>query len=303
MQKTPLISCVTTVYNTQRYVAETIESILAQTLGDFEYILVDDGSKDDSLQVLRKYEQQDKRIRVITGPNRGIVGAANEGLKHARGEFLARIDSDDVAMSERFEKQAAFLQAHPEVVAVGCRLMLIDPYGSPIVTTDHKLTHEEIEHELLINGSGWALSQPAVMMRRALVVELGGYRKEYEASEDLDLALRLAERGKLANLPDVLLKWRRHLNSCNYTRHEKQWNNKNAIVRETYKRRGLELPKELKLDHWIPPPPDEQLRDWGWRALKNNNVSIARKHAVEAVKKSPMRKESWRLLYCALRGH
>src|SRR5207248_1383335 len=169
-----------------------------------------------------------------------------EGLALARGEFLARIDSDDVAAPTRFEKQVQYLREHPECVAVGSRLQMIDPYGSPLDVSDHKLTHDEIERELLA-GSGWALSQPAMMMRREAVMRLGGYRKQYECSEDLDLSLRLAEVGKLANLPEPLTKWRRHLGSVNHTRHAQQDRNADAIIRETLARRGLPVPENLNL--------------------------------------------------------
>ena len=108
----PLISVVTPVYNAGRYLRPAVESILVQTFRDFELIVVDDGSKDDSLAVLREYEANDHRVRIITRPNTGIVGALNDGLAAARGEFIARMDSDDLSTPERFEKQIAYLPCH-----------------------------------------------------------------------------------------------------------------------------------------------------------------------------------------------
>jgi glycosyltransferase involved in cell wall biosynthesis len=301
LQSSPTISCVTCVYNAGPYIDETVQSILAQTFADFEHILIDDGSTDDSLARLRRYEAADRRIRLISRENRGIVASANEGLSLARGEFLARIDSDDVAAPTRFQKQLDFLRTHPECVAVGSRLQMIDPYGSPLGVSDHKLTHDEIECELL-SGSGWALSQPAVMMRRESVTRLGGYRKQYECSEDLDLSLRLAEIGQLANLAEPLTSWRRHLASVNHTRHAQQDRNADGIIRETLKRRGLPVPDQLNLNRWRPLPAAEQLRQWAWAALKVGNVRIARKHATNMLRMKPLSLESWRLIYCALRG-
>lgn len=296
------VSCVMTVFNSRAYLRETLDSVLAQSFSNFEFVIIDDGSTDGSTEILRNYAGHDSRIRLTSRPNTGIVTAANEGLSQARGEFLARIDSDDVAEPTRFEKQVAYLRAHPDCVAVGSRLLLIDPYGSPLEVTDHKLSHEEIESELL-SGSGWAISQPSIMMRRAIVVELGGYRRQFEASEDLDLSLRLAERGRLANLPEPLLKWRRHLGSVNHTRADRQDRNADQIIRETLARRGLPVPAQLNLKRWRPLPHDEQIRQWGWKALQNGNVPVARKHAVSCMKLKPLSKESWRLMYCAIRGH
>src|SRR3954469_1098404 len=114
----PAVSVIMPVYNARAYVAEAIDSVLAQTFGDFELILVDDGSTDGSLDILRGYEKRDPRVRVISRPNTGIVGALNDGLKLARGEFIARIDADDASLPNRFEKEIAFLRAHPDVVIV-----------------------------------------------------------------------------------------------------------------------------------------------------------------------------------------
>src|SRR5207249_680660 len=155
-------------------------------------------------------------------------------------EFVARMDSDDISMPDRFEKQIAYLRAYPEYVAVGSRVVLIDPYGSGVEKPAHKTTHEEIEAELL-NGVGWAIVHPTVMMHRDALIRVGGYREDLMVSEDLDLFLRLAEVGKLGNLPDVLLQYRQHLQSVNYTRYEQQKAVKRQIVADAYKRRGLSM--------------------------------------------------------------
>ena len=125
----PSVSICMPVYNTKRYVAEAVESILAQTFGDFEFIIIDDGSTDGSRAILERYAKQDDRIRLISRPNTGIVGARNEALGLARGELIAVMDSDDVALPERFEVQVAYLREHPECVVVGSRALIIDPDG------------------------------------------------------------------------------------------------------------------------------------------------------------------------------
>jgi hypothetical protein len=133
-------------------------------------------------------------------------------------------------------------------------------------------------------------------------MKLGGYRNQYLWSEDLDLSLRLAEVGKLANLPEPLTKWRRHLESVNHTKHERQDRNANQIIRETLARRGLPVPDDLHLKRWQPLPAAQQLRAWAWAALKIGNVGVARRHARDILRLEPFSLASWRLMYCTLRG-
>src|SRR3954468_5693657 len=120
----PTVSVLLAVYNARRYLRQAIDSILAQTFTDFEFIIIDDGSTDDTLAILREYEKRDGRIRLISRPNKGLTTTLNEGLALARGEFLARMDGDDVALPTRFEKQVTYLRDHPECVLVGSRVLL-----------------------------------------------------------------------------------------------------------------------------------------------------------------------------------
>ena len=299
----PAVSVVMTVYNTAPYVGEAIDSILKQTFADFEFIIVDDGSTDGCPDLLRRYADQDPRVRFVARPHRGIVPAVCDGIDLARGRYLARMDSDDVAVPHRFERQVAYLDAHPECVIVGSRVMLMDPYGSPVTPTGQKLVHDEIDAELLTEGGGWAMVHPSVMMRTAALRQVGGYRGQVNMSEDHDLYLRLAEVGRVANLPDVLLWYRRHYKSTSHTEYRQMWAVKEQILREAHERRGMKLPAGRTLTRWEPMALPQQLRLWGWAAIKAGNLSVARKHAVGAVKAAPLSLEAWRLMYCALRGH
>ncbi|HYO11545.1 MAG TPA: glycosyltransferase [Tepidisphaeraceae bacterium] len=299
--KVPAISVVMPVYNTEAYLAPAIESILAQTFGDYEFIILDDGSTDSSVHTIQQYAEHDERIRFFPLEHRGYVSLLRRGLNHCRGEFVARMDSDDISTPDRFEKQVAHLRQHTDVVALGSRVCLIDPFGSQFEKPAHKLHHAEIEAELL-NGVGWAIVHPTVMMRRDALMKVGGYREDLMVSEDLDLFLRLAEVGKLANLPDVLLQYRQHLGSVNFTKYEQQKAVKRQIVADAYKRRGMPMPanwafRERKL---LPHP--EQYRRWGWAALRSGNLSVARRHAISAIRQAPLSMDTWRLTVCALRG-
>src|SRR5688500_15808321 len=157
MSSPPAVSCVMTVFNTERYLREAVESILAQTLADFEFIIIDDGSTDASPQILREYAARDSRIRLVSRPNTGIVKAANEGIGMARAKYLARMDSDDVSLPHRFATQVKYLDEHPDCVLVGTSFMYTDPHGVPVAHGDQKRTHEEIEAQLLTALGGGAV--------------------------------------------------------------------------------------------------------------------------------------------------
>lgn len=289
------------VYNAQRYLARAVESVLNQTFRDFELIAVDDGSRDESLSILRRYAGQDARVRVVSRPNTGIVGALNDGLDACRGEFVARMDSDDLCIPNRFEKQLAYMRGHPECVLVGSQVLLIDPDDAPICPKhDTLFTHEEIEYAHL--HWGWPTVHPATMMRREAIERVGRYREEYKWLEDLDLFLRLGEVGRLANLPEVLLHYRLHAQSVCHTHADIQGPLKLKLYEETRRRRGMQgdgstahLPGSKSAS--------EQHRLWAWWALKAGNIATARKHAFSTIRNAPLSFESWRLMACAVRGH
>jgi len=299
--KVPAISVVMPVYNTERYLKYALASVLAQTFTDYEFIILDDGSTDSSVHIIQEYAENDERIRFFPLEHRGYVSLLRRGLNHCRGEFVARMDSDDISMPDRFEKQVNFLRANSDVVAVGSQITIIDPYGSRVEKPVHKLCHPEIEKELL-DGVGWALVHPAVLMRRDALMKVGGYREDLMVSEDLDLFLRLAEVGKLANLPDVLLQYRQHLQSVNYTKYEQQKAVKRQIVGDAFKRRGMPMPPNWAFRERKMLPHAEQHRRWGWAAMRSGNPSVARRHAWAAIQKAPLSMDTWRLTVCAIRG-
>src|ERR1019366_7969474 len=194
MNSTPRVSVLLAVYNGEKYLRYAVESILAQTFMDYEFIIIDDGSTDDTQMILKHYETQHENLRVITRANKGLTATLNEGLAQARGEFLARMDADDIALPKRLGKQVAYLCAHPETVLLGSRVLLIDPEGLAIREQCCETTHDQIDALHLNNG--WPVVHPSVMMRTAAVRQVGGYREPYNTLEDLDLFLRLAEIGK-----------------------------------------------------------------------------------------------------------
>jgi glycosyltransferase involved in cell wall biosynthesis len=307
MSNPPLVSVVVPVYNTERYISDTIESILKQTFTDFELIIIDDGSKDSSPEILQKLAAKDSRIRLTLRENRGIVRTRNDLLEQCRGKYMAVNDSDDLSMPDRLAKQVAYLESHPDCVLLGSRVMLMDPFSSPVCVSGHKLDHAEIEEQLLGNGGGWALVQSAIMARVDVARKIGGYRgEEHNLAEDHDLFVRMAEVGRVANLEEPLVWYRRHHTSLTHTlyqsKKQKHVEVKEWILKGAYERRGLKMPETWTFEPWKPVPRDQQSLEWGWAALKHGNVKVARHHAADALKHSPLSLQSWKLMACALRG-
>lgn len=202
----PLVSVVMPVYNGGAYLAPAVESVLAQTFAEFELIIINDGSTDNSWEVIQNYARTDARIRAFTQSNKGLVSALNRGLAKARGCYLARMDSDDICLNSRFALQVKTLDARPELGVLGGALEIIDaggrPLGKQIYPRGDKLK------ERLLYGS--FLCHPAAMGRTELFRAVGGYRAYYRHCEDYDLWLRLSRLAELDNLADTLLFYRMH---------------------------------------------------------------------------------------------
>ena len=207
MNVTPRVSVLMSVYNGEAFVAEAVESILTQTFQDFEFLIVDDGSTDRSARILADYAGHDPRIRVLSQQNRGLIASLNRGLNEAQGVYIARMDADDVALPERLALQVTFLDANPSVAALGGAIELIDERGQSIRIVDYPTLPDDVRTEMI---KGCPLAHPAVTMRADLVRSLGGYRPAFRHAEDYDLWLRLDEKADIANLPEVVLRYRIH---------------------------------------------------------------------------------------------
>jgi glycosyltransferase involved in cell wall biosynthesis len=225
------------VHNGERFLAEAIESILCQSFRDFEFLIIDDGSVDNSRTILDAYAAQDFRIRLTSQPNRGLTPSLNIALQAAKGEFVARFDADDVSLPKRLEQQLFALQADPNLVLVGSEVELISDEGHYLGARGHATDHREIRKRLLL-GDGGALTHPAVMMRQSCVRAISGYDESFPVGQDLDLFLRLSEIGMVRNLPDTLLLRRQHSSSINNTRSNLWMQMKRQAIEKTIKRVG-----------------------------------------------------------------
>lgn len=203
----PKLSVVMSVFNGQEYLSEAVESILAQTFHDFEFLIVDDGSTDRTPQILSEFAALDKRVRIVSQSNRGRAISLNIGIDLSAGKYIARMDADDVALPTRFEEQLRFLEQHPDVIILGGAVELIDMAGQVLGTFQQPLEDEQIR---LAMQSHCPICHPTVLMKKESALAAGGYRKALLDADDYDLWWRMAELGKLANLGGVILRYRVH---------------------------------------------------------------------------------------------
>ncbi|MFM8322677.1 MAG: glycosyltransferase [Chloroflexota bacterium] len=209
----PAVSVLLPCYNAARTLPQTLDSLLRQTLADFEIVAVNDGSTDETPALLRAWAAREPRLRLLDLPHGGIIPALNAGLAACRAPYVARLDADDLCEPQRLELQAAFLDRRPEVDVVSCRVRGFPPqdvregFAIYLEWLNGLLTDAEIRRELFVESP---LPHPSVTFRRAAVLDVGGYQ-EHGWAEDYDLWLRLALRGcRFAKLPETLLAWREH---------------------------------------------------------------------------------------------
>ena len=209
MTQSPRVAVVMTVYNGMPYLPEAVKSILDQTYTDFEFLIINDGSSDGTEQFLASLT--DPRVRVFTQSRQGQQAAAHLGMSSTNAEYVARMDSDDVASPNRLELQVAYLDKHHDVGLVGTQITRRGDRGFGL--TSHLPTdHDQIVDDLMHNRH--SMCNPSTMLRRQLYFSVGGYWN-YNIAEDWDLFLRLAEVSKLANLEEPLLSYRFHSGSIN----------------------------------------------------------------------------------------
>jgi len=200
----PIISVVLPVYNVAPYIKEAIDSILNQTIQDFEIIVIDDCSTDATLDIIHQYN--DDRIIIITKEkNKGLIDSLNFGISIAKGKYIARMDGDDICLPERFEKQLDFLEKNPKIILCGTAYKT---FGAIEKVIKQPLSHEKISATLCLNST---FGHPTIMGRKE-IFEKHKYNKDFENVEDYELWSRLIFEGQVANLDEVLLFYRVHEN-------------------------------------------------------------------------------------------
>lgn len=215
----PRVSVVMSVYNGETYLGEAIQSILDQTFTDFEFIIIDDGSQDKSPAILRDYARRDERIRLLENPhNLGLSASLNKGIRASRGEYIARMDADDISLPSRIEEQVIFMDTNPEIGICGTWIEMFGDQHRQI--EQFPLDHAQIHLRLLF---GNALAHPTVMMRLAALRQFSlTYNEHIRFAQDYELWSRAIAHLRFANIGQVLLFYRIHPSTTGARFHNQQ---------------------------------------------------------------------------------
>ncbi|MCS7093307.1 MAG: glycosyltransferase [Patescibacteria group bacterium] len=209
MKKKPLVSVIMPVYNAEKFLSQAIESILNQTYKNFEFIIIDDYSTDNSKEILKTYLKRDKRIKVFFNrKNLGIEKVLMKTKKIFRGKYYARMDADDISRKDRLEKQIDFLENNPDYVIVGSNIRIIDENNKILGLRKYPETHQEIVDYLYL---GNPFAHPSVCLK-ADVLKKEFYNEKFKNAEDYYLWWRILKLGKGLNLQDYLVDYRFHSN-------------------------------------------------------------------------------------------
>lgn len=212
----PKVSVILPVYNGERFLKEAIDSILGQTLQNLELIIINDGSKDGSEKIIKAYTDP-RIVYLINQPNKGLIYTLNRGVEVARGEYIARMDADDIALPPRLERQVEYLDQNPDVAVVACPVQYIDEQGK--LSGSWELDHANIDRGAIRNilPSKNVIAHPTVMARSE-VMKAYPYAAYQPNTEDYDLWLRMAANGlAIAKIQEVLLHYRLHTQSVTST--------------------------------------------------------------------------------------
>jgi len=204
----PSVTVLMACFNGERWLREAVASVLDQTLKDFEFLIIDDGSVDGSSAILAEFARNDGRVRVLTKTNTGLADSLNVGMAAAKGKWLARRGADDVCEPDRLERQLNHVNENPGIVFLGSGLIEIDEFGR-IVTRHHYPTDHASLTKALTHRHKFPPHSSA-FFDKAVVISLGGYRPRIRCAEDYDLWLRLSEVGKVASLDRALVRIRQH---------------------------------------------------------------------------------------------
>jgi GT2 family glycosyltransferase len=235
----PALSVLMPVYDGERFLAEAIESILGQSFANFEFIIIDDGSRDSSGDIIDCYAERDRRIRVFHQHNCGLVETLNRGIELARAPLIARMDADDVSLPGRFELQLARFDSRPKLGVVGGFVNIVDQLGRFVRLGSYPVGGEELRRFLL---DGAPLAHPTAVLRRDVLTTVGGYRRSYQHAEDYDLWLRIHSAGyEIENVPTPVLSYRQHGESVSL-RHPRQQRLATLVARLAHRARTAGLP-------------------------------------------------------------
>ena len=303
----PAVSVLIPVYNAAPFLAEALGSIAAQSFTDLEIVAVDDGSSDGSGAILADFAAREPRCRLISRLNQGLIATRNELLAAARGEFVAWMDADDVSLPTRLARQVAVLRADAATACVGCDARQIDARGRALARESFLPDHDGIVAE---QASGGGLRFPTTMVRREVALRAGGFREPFRMGEDFDFLLRIAELGRLANIPEELFLYRQHLAGTCVAYGSLWFRYRDEILALAAERRAsgqdrLQRGERIQLP---PPPPGNALRRapevlalWSETAREQGDRPRALEYAAKAIASGPLQRPGWRALWRGMR--
>lgn len=245
----PRVSWLIPVYNGEAFLREALASVLAQHFTDFEVIVVNDGSTDATRSILSEFARDDARIRILDKPNGGIVSALNAGLAWCTGEYVARMDADDIALPGRLASQVAYLDAHPGCVLVGGCAISVGGSGAPINRTTGG-RHHRTDFAVFPPRVSVAM-HPLITLRRTALLAVGGYRASHPHAEDYDLFLRLVSHGTIDNPDEDMLIYRRHPEAISIRNMEAQERSAAMAEAEAIMRAGYEPVPHRLLEPYV----------------------------------------------------
>jgi radical SAM superfamily enzyme YgiQ (UPF0313 family) len=236
----PRVSVLMAVHNGDMFIEEALQSVYDQSWQDFEVVIVDDASTDATPDILLALKDS-RTFLYRNQENKGLTRSLNIGINLCRGDYVARMDADDVSYPQRFSRQVSFLEAHPDCVAAGCWCRKIDAQGNVCGAYDKKsTTPDEIEKRLLFRGN--SIAHGTAMIRRTALMNVGGYNEEYIYAQDHDLWLRLSEYGDLFNMDEYLVGLRCWSGNITATKTEEQLEFSQRAMREAVRRRRIRAP-------------------------------------------------------------
>lgn len=244
-----MISVVMPAFNSSNFIAKAIESILSQTFQDFELILVDDGSTDNTLEIMTHYSQQDNRIQVIQSKHVGCSRARNLGINQSKFPWVAVMDADDIALPKRFAKQIEAANANPQVVAWGTYVHHIKLKEEVLSLQKHGVLTEEEFYDHRKRGDVPFVIHPTSLIKKEILLRVGGYDQKFSYAEDFELFDRLSDHGFILVIPEPLLLYRLHSQSISMNKYFIR----DLLVRYVYARRAAQIKgeKEVDLDQFI----------------------------------------------------
>lgn len=264
----PLVSVVMPVYNAEKYLHDAVDSILKQTYENFELITINDGSTDGSGAILDQYAAQDPRIIALHRENRGLVATLNESIALAKGVYIARLDSDDVAFLDRLEKQVKILKTHTDVVLVTGCFEIFDEDSEYLYREVIPERHRDINRAMYLRNP---IGHSSVMFRKAAFEKVGGYSNAHGPTEDFELWSRLLSEGSFYSLEHAVFKWRVNTKGITSTQNSKQV----EIMKNHLQHMWQSIPPTVTRRHELKEAGDYYIRKYKKRGVSMKEIILS----------------------------